>query len=438
MPIGAFDSALTAPLLSDPDTAAKLDDRALAAAMVLVERGLARVQGRLGIIPVDHAEAIDSALADHAPTLEELGAGTASAGVPVIALVAELRRALPEAVRDSLHKGATSQDVVDTALMLCLSRVVGDLESRLDAVIDRLSGLADTHRRTVMAGRTRTQQAVPISFGLKAAGWLAPLKRQRRRLAAVRTDLLVLQFGGAAGSLAALGESGLAVADSLADELGLGRPVAPWHSARDGILAFGDWLSGTTDCLGKTGQDLLLLGQNEVGEIRLAAGGGSSAMPQKANPVGAEALVALARANASALSGLHHAALQEHERGGPGWTLEWITLPPMVVASAAALRVADGVLAGLHVDADRMARNLGLDTGLILAEAASVALADHLGRSVAQDLVRQACLDAPAAEQSIIDLLAERTDAPVDWNAVRDPGNYLGSADAIIDRVLRS
>ena len=437
MPFGAFDSALTAPLLADAETAGLLSDRSLAEAMVTVERALARVQGALGIIPADAARAIDAALSDYRPDLQSLGNGTAASGVPIIALVADLRRAVPEAGREHVHVGATSQDVVDTALLLRLKDAVNRIEGRLVDVIAALTGLADGHRRTVMAARTRTQQAVPTSFGLKAAGWLAPLKRQRRRLEAVRRDLLVIQFGGAAGTLAALGEAGLAVADGLADDLGLGRADGPWHTARDGVLGFGDWLSRTTAALGKLGQDLLLLGQNEVGEVRLAAGGGSSAMPQKANPVAAEMLVTLARANATALAGLHHTAIQEHERGGPGWTLEWISLPPMVVATSTALGLTGDILAGLQVDAERMRKNLGLDTGLILAEAATVALSPSLGRTAAQDLVRQACRDAPAEGRSIIDLLAERTKVPIDWDRLRDPAAYLGSADAIIDRIAQ-
>jgi 3-carboxy-cis,cis-muconate cycloisomerase len=437
MPVTAFDSALTASLLSDAELAALIDDRAMARAMVETERALARVQGRLGVIPPQAADAIDAALDGLTPDLAALGAGTAGSGVPTIALVAALRDRLGDTARDHVHVGATSQDILDTALILCLRRALERLEARLDGVLRKLSDLADAHRRTVMAGRTRSQQAVPISFGLKAAGWRAPLKRHRRRLAAVREDLLVVQFGGAAGTLAALGDAGVAVADALADELGLARADSPWHTARDGLLGLGGWLSGVTASLGKIGADLLLLSQSEVAEVKLAAGGGSSAMPQKVNPVGAEMLVTLARANATHLGGLHHAAIQDHERGGPGWTLEWVTMPPMILATAAALRITAETLAGLTVNADRMRANLGLDTGMILAEAATVALATHLGRTRAQALVKQACTDAPTAGRSILDLLAERTEAAVDWAALAAPERYLGSADAIIDRVLK-
>lgn len=437
MPVTAFDSALTAPLFSDPEIARLLDDAAMGRAMVAVERALARVQGRLGVIPQEAAAAIDKALDGVEPDLKALGQGTASGGVPTIALVSELRARVTGPAKDHVHAGATSQDIADTALVLCLARVTASLERRLDAVIDRLSTLADAHRRTVMPGRTRTQQAIPISFGVKVAGWLASLKRHRRRLDAMRDDLLVVQFGGAAGTLAALGDRGLAVADALADELALAQADGPWHTARDGMLGLGNWLSGVTATLGKIGADLLLLGQNEVAEVRPGAGGGSSAMPQKSNPVGAEVLVTLARANATTLSGLHHAAIQEHERGGPGWMLEWITLPPMVLATGAALRITADAVADLKIDVERMRANLGLGAGLILAEAAATALAAHIGKVDAQKLVKQACLDAMAEERSIVTLLSERTDAPVDWAAVGDPEAYLGASDEIIDRVLK-
>lgn len=436
MPVTAFDSALTAPLLSDPETAALIDDQATARAMVEVERALARVEGRLGVIPAEAAEAIDTALDGFMPDLAALGAGMQTAGVPIVSLVAQLREKVDASGRDYVHAGATSQDIYDTALLLCYAAATDLIKTRLDRAIALLSHLADEHRQTVMAGRTRTQQAIPISFGAKVAGWLAPLKRHRERLIWVREELLVVQFGGAAGSLAALGDRGMDVADGLADELGLERAVAPWHTARDGLLGLGDWLAGVTGSLGKVGADLLLMGQNEVAEVRAGGGGGSSAMPQKANPIGVEMLVTLARSNATHLSGLHHAAIQEHERGGPGWTLEWISLPPMILATAGALRIAADVLDGLTVNAERMRENLGLDTGLIMAEAVTTALATHVGKIEAQALVKQACLDAPAAGRSITELLRERTDAPVDWDAAADPLNYLGASQEIIDRVL--
>ena len=401
----------------------------------LAGNGIALGHASFGL-PADAAAAIDAALDGFVPDVEKLGAGMQSAGVPIVALVSQLRDKLGAPARDYVHAGATSQDIYDNALLLCFAAATDRIKARLDAVITLLSILADEHRYTVMAGRTRTQQGIPISFGAKVAGWLAPLKRYRERLIWVREELLVVQFGGAAGTLAAIGPGGMDVADMLADELGLDRPVSPWHTARDGMLGLGDWLSGVTGTLGKIGADLLLMGQNEVGEIRAGGGGGSSAMPQKANPIGIEMLVTLARANATNLSGLHHAAIQEHERGGPGWTLEWVCLPPMVLATAAALRIVSATLAGLTVDTARMRANLDLGTGLIMAEAVTTALAQHVGKVEAQALVKQACQDAPGSGRSITELLRERCDAPVDWDAAADPLNYLGASQEIINRVL--
>lgn len=436
MPVTAFDSALTAPLLSDPEVAALIDDTATTRAMVEVERALSRAEGRFGVIPADMAATIDRELDGFMPDMAALGDGMKAAGVPIVALVSQLRDRVGAPARDYVHTGATSQDIYDTAQLLCYAAATDRIKTRLDAVITLLSVMADNHRYTVMAGRTRTQQGIPISFGAKVAGWLAPLKRYRERLVWVREELLVVQFGGAAGSLAALGDTGMDVADGLADELGLERAVAPWHTARDGMLGLGDWLSGLTAALGKVGADLLLMGQNEVAEARPGSGGGSSAMPQKANPISVEMLVTLARSNATHLSGLHHAAIQEHERGGPGWTLEWISLPPMILAAAAALRIASEVLSGLTIDVARMRANLGLDTGLIMAEAVTTALAAHVGKVEAQALVKQACIDAPGSGRSITDLLRDRTDVPVDWDAAADPLNYLGASQEIINRVL--
>ena len=436
MPVTAFDSALTAPLLSDPDIAALIDDAAVTRAMVDVERALSRVEGRMGVIPEDMAAAIDAALDGFMPDMADLGAGMQAAGVPIVALVGQLRETVGAPARDYVHAGATSQDIYDNALLLCFAAATDRLKAQLDAVITLLSLLADSHRYTVMAGRTRTQQGIPISFGAKVAGWLAPLKRYRERLIWVREELLVVQFGGAAGTLAAIGPQGMDVADMLADELGLERAVSPWHTARDGMLGLGDWLAGVTGTLGKIGADLLLMGQNEVGEIRAGGGGGSSAMPQKANPIGVEMLVTLARSNATHLSGLHHAAIQEHERGGPGWTLEWICLPPMILAAGAALRIMNETLGSLTVDAARMRANLDLDTGLIMAEAVATALAEHVGKVEAQALVKEACKDAPGSGRSITDLLRERCDAPVDWDSAGDPVTYLGASQEIINRVL--
>lgn len=454
MTVSLFDSELYGDLFSDREIVALLDDRARLRAMLEVEAALARVQGRLGVIPAAAATRI----AEVAESLEldpaALASGTASAGVPVPALVASLRAAVGGEAGAYVHWGATSQDIMDSGLVLRLRAVLDALDGRLAGAIETLAALAQEHRGTVMAARTRSQQALPTTFGLKAAGWLLPLARHRERLAQLRPRLLVVQFGGAAGTLAALGtargEDGVEVMEALATELGLAIPPAPWHSQRDGIAELAAWFALVTGSLGKIGEDLVLLAQSEVGEVTPrggpgggpeggpGGGGGSSTLPQKTNPVAAEALVTLARFNAGLLAPATGALLQAQERGGAAWPLEWLTLPQMAAATGAALRLAAAAFDGLAVDTARMAANLEASNGLILAEAASFALAGHMPRPEAQALVQAACAEAAESGRHLMDVLAEMSEAPLDWAGLKDPAGYLGAADALIDRILAS
>ena len=425
------------PLLVDPEATSLLGDEAQALAMVAVERALARVEGRLGVIPPEAARAIDERLAGFVPDLTDLVRGAASAGVPVPALVAQLRRAVGAPAGTFVHWGATSQDIVDTGLVLQLRDVVPLLEARLAEVLQRLGALAEAHRSTPMVARTRFQQAVPTTFGLKAAGWLAPLVRDRTRLAELTPRLLIIQFGGAAGNLAALGRQGVEVMEALARELALGCPPMPWHSQRDTLIEFASWLSLLTGSLGKLGLDLLLMAQNEVGEVREGNGGGSSTMPQKSNPVRAEALVTLARRNATLVGGMHEAALHAHERDGTAWQLEWAVLPEMVSATAMALSHAGGLLAGLVVEPEGMRAVLDRSRGLLLAEAVGFALARHMSRAEAQELVQAAARQVQSSGGDLVELVAEGTAAPIDWLELRAEAERPAAAGLLIDRVFR-
>jgi 3-carboxy-cis,cis-muconate cycloisomerase len=424
-------------LLSDPKICGLLDDSAFVASMVEVERALAVVQGRLGVIDAAAATAIDRAIAGFAPDLADLACGTAKAGVPVPALVAQLRRTVGEPAASWLHWGATSQDIVDTALVLRLRMVLEVLSDRIDELSDTLAVMAEAHRTTVTVARTRFQQALPTSFGLKVAGWLAPLLRHRDRLEELRPRLLSVQFGGAAGNLAALGPRGVEVMAGLADELELGCPPMPWHSQRDGIAELAGWLALVTGSLGKFGLDLLLLAQNEIGEVREAEGGGSSTMPQKANPVRCEALVTLARRNAVQVAAVHEAMLHAQERDGSAWQAEWLALPEMLVATGAALGHAVALARSAVIDVDRMARLLAATRGVLLAEAASFALAGHLPRAQAQELVKLAAQEATATGLDLLELLRERSTSPIDWDGLRRAASHPPCADELIDRVVR-
>ena len=428
---GMFDA-----LLVDEAVAAALNDAAMAGAMVRVERALALVQGRLGVIDAAAAARIDTALADFVPDLVDLAQGTRSSGVPVPALVAQLRRAIGGEAGQRVHHGATSQDIVDTALLLCLRDALLFLDNRLNELIRDLAALADRHRGITMAARTRFQQAVPTVFGLKVAGWLAPLLRHRARLGELEPRLMQVQLGGAAGNLAALGADGPKVMAALAQELDLGCPAMPWHSQRDGLIELASWLSLLTGSLGKLGLDVLLLAQSEIAEVQEAEGGGSSTMPQKSNPVRAEALVTLARRNAAVVGGMHEAALHAHERDGTAWQLEWTVLPGMVAATGAALAHAATLARTLVVAPERMRATLAASHGLLLAEAVSFALAAHLPRSEAQQLVKEAAREALASGRDLIEVVSARSPVPVDWSAVRAAADRPAAASVMIDRVL--
>lgn len=406
--VSPFDSALYRQLLSDKEAAALLGDEALIAAMLRVEGELALAQADCGLIPLDAAAAIARTAANLPLPAIKLAAGTASAGVPVPALVKALKQALPAEQARWVHFGATSQDIVDTAQILNCRALLALYEGRLGRAIDRLAELAASHRHTPLAGRTRTQQAAPMSFGFKVAGWLAPLLRQRQRLAELRPRLLKVQLGGAVGTLTAMGEGAADIAARLAKRLALA-PAPGWHTQRDSLVELADWLAMTTGLLGKVAQDWLWLSQTEVGEIGFNNGGGSSTLPQKSNPVNAEIVVALARHNAGLVGQMHQAMVQEHERSGSGWTQEWLVLPAMLMGTAVALHHMLDALAHLRVDTGRMQANLARHNGGIFAEAATFALAAQMPRDRAAALVSAACQEALAGSRHLLDILCEQS-----------------------------
>lgn len=435
MAISPLDSVLYGALLGDREVAAFLSDEAEIATMIRAEAALARVQARLGVVPKEAGETLAAALDKASLSPKQLAEGMAKDGVAAPALVAELRKTLPAACAQWLHWGATSQDIADVSLILRLKAALDVFEARLDGLIRALAALAKAHRSTICLARTRTQAAAPTLFGLKVTHWLSPLLRHRERLHQMRPRLLAVQLGGATGTLSALGASGPAVMDALADALGLAR-AAPWHNGRDRIEELGGFLAMLASTLGKMGADFTLFAQSEIGEIGFAGAGGSSTLPQKQNPVIAELLVALARFVGTQASGLHHAAIHANERDGAAWTLEWLTLSPMIAASGALLAKAGEAIAALQVNAARMMANLDATNGLVLAEAASFALAAHMPRGEAVALVKTGVDAALGSGRHLFDELAARTSAPVDWAALREPLAYLAPAQTLIDRVL--
>jgi 3-carboxy-cis,cis-muconate cycloisomerase len=440
-----LDSAIFGSLFTDDEISSFFTDAAYVRALVEVEIALARAEASLGVIPARAAQQIAAARADKID-VEALGKGTIRSGFPIVALVQELRRQAGADAAPFVHWGATTQDIMDTACVLQVRSAIATFKNRLREIVRCLSELADKHRATVLAGRTHSQQALPITFGVKVAAWLAPLVRHGRRLDEISARLCVVQFGGAAGTLAALGDKGLAVAQALADELELTAPEMPWHAQRDNFVEFAGWLSLVTGSLAKMAQDIILMAQTEVGEVAESVEegrGGSSTMPQKSNPITSELIVAAARANASLLSALHHAQIQEHERATHGWQVEWLTLPQMLMLTGGALKHAAYLAKHLQVDADAMGANIGRANDVILAEAAVFTLAKAMPRPMAEELVKKACGVAVAESRPLIEIVNELAGdsikpGAVDWQALAKPQNYLGDSEKIIDRVRKS
>ncbi len=316
-------------------------------AMLAFETALAGAEAEAGIIPSEAAAAIAAACHSFRPPLDALRAGVAKDGVVGPALVTLLRQTVAEPHAQWVHFGATSQDLVDTGLVLRLKQVAGELSARLATLIGALQSLKEAEGDVALMAQTRMQRALPFTAREKIDTWLRPLERDRARLSEIAPRLLVVQFGGPVGTRSGLGGKGDLIAQRLAERLGLAA-APPWHTARDSIVEWGGWLSLVSGTLGKIGTDIALMAQNEVAAIRIAGGGGSSAMAHKSNPVGAEVLTALARFNAGLAGTLHQALVHENERSGAAWTLEWLVLPTMAITTGAALRHAGQLIAAIR------------------------------------------------------------------------------------------
>src|SRR5262245_18777506 len=441
-----LDSKIFGPLFGDAEINELLTDEAYVRALVEVETALAKAEARLGVIPSSAAEQICSVMQRNKIDVAALAKGTARSGFPIIALIQEIRKAVGGEAASYVHWGATTQDIMDTAASLQLRAFVGLFKTRIVEIARDLGALSNLHRVTVLAGRTHGQQALPASFGLKVAAWLAPLIRHAERLEEISPRLLVVQFAGAAGTLAAPGDKGIAVMQGLADELGVAGAVTPWHAERDNLVEFAGWLSLLTGSLGKMAQDIILLAQTEVGEVSESAEegrGGSSTMPQKSNPITSELILAAARTNASLLSALHQAQIQEHERATHGWQMEWLTLPQMIVLTGGALKHARYLAKNLQIDEQKMRENIMRAGDVILAEAVVFALAKAMPGGKADELVKRACSIAASGGKPLVEVvrdLAKSTipDEAIDWQALAAPENYLGETAKIIDRVRKS
>jgi 3-carboxy-cis,cis-muconate cycloisomerase len=433
-------------LFSSPDMAAIFSPRAHVRAMLAFEAALARAEARAGIMPAEAAEAIAAACREELFDVEAIYREAQLAGTPAIPLVRMLTGRVGGEAQQFVHWGATSQDAIDTALMLQMRDGLGLLIDRLLAVCDACAALAERHRWTLMAGRTLLQQAVPITFGLKAARWLALAVRQVQALQQHRERTLAVQLGGAAGTLAALGNQGSDVVRLLAEELGLPAPELPWHAERDRVAAIAVSLGVVAGAMAKIAGDVVLMAQTEVGEVAEGAApgkGGSSTMPQKHNPVDATFALASTRLALGVVPVILPAMAQEHERAAGGWQAEWEAIPAVFRSTASAVERVHSVVAGLEVDPARMRTNLDMTGGLVMAESLMMALARHLGRPEAQRLVRELSEQAAARGSSLHQ--AARSDERVraalssqEIDQSLDPTSYLGSTDIFIDRALAS
>jgi len=401
------------------------------------------VQGRLGIIPASAAEAIAAAARWDNLSTEALAASARNVGYPVVGLVAGLSKAAGEAGRWT-HWGATTQDIMDTATVLQLREGLDLIEAELRAILAALVHQANRHRDAVMPGRTHLQQALPTTFGLKCAIWAMPLIAHLDRLAQLRARVQVVAFAGAAGTLASLGDQGIAVMEALARELRLAVPLAPWHVCRDGLAEAVGFLGLVCGSLAKIATDIILLAQTEVGEVAepyVAGRGQSSTMPQKRNPIASEYILAAARNVQALVPVMQGAMAQDHERATGPWQAEALALPQSFVLTHGALLHARAIAEGMVVDAARMRANLDITHGLVLSEAVMMRLAPTLGRETAHHVVKHAC-DAALAETIPLGEALARDPAVssrFDRAAIEemiDPRNYLGSARGFIDRVV--
>ncbi|MFM0135613.1 3-carboxy-cis,cis-muconate cycloisomerase [Caballeronia grimmiae] len=421
--------------------------RATVQAMLDVEAALARASAKAGVIPANAVDAIVAACnADHIDAAA-LMIGAAAGGNLAIPLVKQLTavvKARDEQAAKYVHWGATSQDIIDTGVVLQLRAALYLIDADLRELSASLATQAQTHRATPMIGRTWLQQALPITLGLKFAQWLDAITRHRARLAELRSRALVLQFGGAAGTLASLRDKALPAAQALADDLGLPLPALPWHTQRDRIAEAASFLGMLTGTLGKIARDISLMMQTELGEVAepAAAGkGGSSTMPHKRNPVGCAAVLTAATRAPNLVATVFAGMVQEHERALGGWQAEWDALPDLARLTAGALANMKGIVPGLEVNADRLAANLNATNGLVLGEAVMLALGDAIGRLDAHKLVEGASKAAVANGQSLYDVLAAddtvaRHLSPEQLKPLLDPANYVGQAQAFVDAAL--
>jgi 3-carboxy-cis,cis-muconate cycloisomerase len=438
-----LDSLLFRDAFGTPAMREVFSDRRLIARYIEVEVALARAEARCGVIPPEAAEAIARESSLEKIDFDHMRHETDIVGYPILPLVHQLVTMCGEAGR-YVHWGATTQDIMDTANVLQIRDALDIVDADIRALRGTLADLARKHRDTPMAGRTHLQQALPVTFGYKAAIWLAMFDRHQERLAQLRERVLCVEFAGAAGTLASLGDKGLQVQQALAGELGLAVPSTTWHVARDGFAEAVNLLALVTGSLGKIALDIMIMASTEFAEVYepfVKGRGASSTMPQKRNPISSELMLAAAKGVRQHAGLMVDAMIQDFERATGPWHAEWIAIPESFILTAGALHQARFALGGLIVDTAQMQRNLGLSRGLIVAEAVMMGLAPAMGRQQAHDVVYDACRTVNEQGGTLADALSAlpAVTAHFDRAAIdrlTDPANYLGLAPAMVDRAI--
>ena len=446
MSASIIDSRIFGDMFSDAAMRQVWSDENLTAKYLDIERALAKVQGRLGIIPQQAADEIVRNCDIDTIDWAQLKARTEQIGYPIIAVVNHINGQCRDKLGEYCHWGATTQDITDTAMVLQIREGLALVERDLAELSASLATLARTHRDTPVIGRSNLQQATPITFGYKMASILAGIERHRERLQQLKPRVLVGEFGGASGTLSSLEKGAMETQAALMQELGLGQPLISWHTVRDNFAEVGAFLGLVGGSLGKIAMDVKLMMQTEVAEVYepFAPGrGSSSTMPQKRNPISCLYIHANISVVRQLAASLMDAMVADHERSTGPWEIEWVAMPEIFCLLSGALKQARFILAGLEVDAGQMRRNIDITNGLVMSEAVMMGLGPHIGREYAHDLVYDICREALQQKRHLLDLLAEHPEINRHVSRAQlagfcDPMNNLGQAGVMVDRVLAS
>ncbi len=442
-----IDSDIYGSVFSTPSMRTVWSDRSRIQRYLDVEKALSIVQGRLGVIPKKAADEIVSHCNVAEMDFTKLRSATEHVGYPVLPVVQQLTALCKDSLGQWSHWGATTQDITDTATVLQMRAALALVEEDLRSVATSLAGLARRHRDTPMIGRSNLQQAIPMTFGYKAAVWLAGIDRHMERLAQMKPRVLMGEFGGAVGTLASLGQNGLPVQAAMMKELGLAQPPIAWHTVRDTVAEVGCFLGLVCGSLDKIASDVKVMMMTELGEVQEPAGGGgrgaSSTMPQKRNPISCAYITACASVVRQHVAALLNAMNADFERATGTWEIEWIVLPEIFCYTAGALAQARFMLDGLEVHPDAMSRDLHLTEGLVNTEAVMMALAPKMGREIAHDALSQVCIAVANGKGSLIDLLSQDPKISEAFGrsaleALIKPENYLGNSGIMVDNLLKS